>query len=217
MILNKKLALSFLILSLVSSSLSVIPAFAVTPTPPLTKAERQQLNLQQQMDRIRTAANHEIDVRVTSLNDKIAKVKVLKNLSDAQKTDFTSQFQSRIDALTALKTKIGGDTDLITLKADRKSITADYRIFAIFEPRLMIDAQADTIITRANTLLSKTTKTDAQTKLHDAITQANAAIDKVAGLTPASYPATQILKDARALLKTANTDIAAARKIINTK
>jgi hypothetical protein len=170
-----------------------------------------------QITRIKTQSDKAIDNRITSLNTRIAKINALKKISDSQKSDFASQFQSRITDLTNLKAKIDADTDLNTIKADYKSIFTDNRIFAIFEPKMNIMAQADNIIGRANTQLTKTTDANVQAKLNDAITQANAAIAKVSGLTPQNYPAKDILTSARSLIKLALADLNTARPLTKKK
>ena len=170
-----------------------------------------------QIVNFKNRADKAIADRITSLNQRITKINALKNLTASQKSGFVSQFQSRIDALNALKTKIDSESDSATLKADYESIFSDYRIFAIFEPEMNIMVQADTTVARANVLLAKTSNANAQAKLNDAVTQANSAVSTVSALTPANYPATQIFVSARAFLKAANADIASARQLMNQK
>ena len=163
-----------------------------------------------QLTHLKTQGDKAIATRVTSLNAKITKINALKNLSDTQKSSFISQFQTRINTLNSLKIKLDADTDPVVAKADYQSIFTDNRIFAIFEPQMNIMMQADSLIARANVLLAKTTDTTKQAKLNDAIAQANAAINAVASLTPANYPATSTFTTARGYLKLAQADIKAA-------
>ena len=165
-----------------------------------------------QITKIKVQGDKAISERITSLNSRIAKITALKNLTTSQKSDFASQFQSRISALTSLKAKINSDTDLATIKIDYQSIFNDNRIFAIFEPKMNIMIQADTIIAKANVLLAKTTDPTVKAKLNNVITQATAAITKVSSLTPTNYPAASILTDAKKLIKLAQTDLNSIKK-----
>ncbi len=187
------------------------------------------------MAAMRTRDNTEIGNRVTTLNDLLSRIESMARLSDAEKSNFTSEIQSEISDLTSLQSNIGTDTSTTSLGSDSKSITQAYRIYALVVPQGSITAAADrinTIVTSFGTLETKlqTRITAAQTagddisaetsaladftaKVSDAGTQAAAASSEVANLQPdngvetvlASNDAT--LKDAHSKIQMATNDL----------
>ncbi|MDD4989244.1 MAG: hypothetical protein PHV42_02360 [Candidatus Pacebacteria bacterium] len=182
----------------------------------------------------------EIDRRIDALNKLNDRIQSAKRVSDAGKSDISLEVQAQITDLTTLRAKIAADTDEATLRADLKSITASHRIFALVMPQAAITAAAFRIETIANDLKTIETKlqtriTAAQTagkdvtvlnatlnritaELADALTQAQAAKDKVASLKPDNGDKTTAdanraaLLAARADIKVGTTDLQSARK-----
>lgn len=180
-----------------------------------------------------------IEKRIQSLTDLETRVSDMKHVSDSDKTSLTTSIKVQLDAMNTLKTKIDSDTDKTTLKNDAKSITENYRIFALVEPKTRITAAADKALelgtsftTLAGKLQAKITAAstagnnvtsinanlvDMNAKVADATTQANAAIALVVNLAPdngnAAVAASNktTLMNARADLKKANDDLKAAR------
>lgn len=191
-----------------------------------------------------THADQEIDRRSTALNDLVARVNAMERVTPAFKTSLTANIQTQLTALVALKAKIDADTDATVLKADIKSITDSYRIFALVIPQSRIAAAADrevTIITMMNTLGAKlqariqaqqssganvstllAALTDMSAKLTDANTQAQAAVSVSATLTPDEGDKTKMdantaaLKTGRSDIQAAQKDLVAARKDVTT-
>ncbi len=186
--------------------------------------------------------DQEIDRRVKGLMELQSKVQGMKRITDAQKTTITAAIQAQITTLTTLKTKIDADADADSIKADVKSITDSYRIYALIMPQIQILTAADRIATTADVVTGlgvklqttiaslqaqgkdvttlQTSLTDLTAKAEDARVQANAAVAVVAVLVPdngdkAKMTAnTAALKDARTKIKAGNQDIVAARKDI---
>lgn len=232
---QKIIATVTLVVSLISfSAMNAIPVWAVTKTTPVATAAMAN-KAAARLASVRANADKEIDRRVAVLNKLVTKLGVLKRVTDAQKATLTAQVQSEISNLMALKAKIDADTDLTTLKADKKSIVDSYRVFLLFVPQVTITAHADRILnvaTALQTLADKlSTRIDAaktagknvtaasakladmNAKIADAITQANNAITAVGGLTPSGYPGNKgTLSDARKMLATARTDLRMARQ-----
>lgn len=199
-----------------------------------------QANADVRMTKGKDRAHEEIQRRVTALQELTTHVSAMVRVSDEVKTSVGATLATQIAALTALDAKIAADTDIDTLKADIKSITGGYRIFALVMPRGRIAAASDRIksITASLTTLSGKLTTriaaaqtegknvsalaslsaDMATKTADANVQADAAVTLIAGLMPdngdkAKMSANQqALKDARAKIKAAQTDVQAARK-----
>ncbi len=113
----------------------------------------------------------------------------------------------------ARQTKIQNDTDAQTLTTDKQSIVKSYRVYALFMPKIRIIAHADRILEVANEMKAKTTSTDALSKIADAQTQAQNAINAVSPLTPDGYPGNKTTLDsARGMLRTALADLKTARQ-----
>jgi hypothetical protein len=186
------------------------------------------------INRAQTNADREIDRRVNSLEKLISHINGMKKISADQKATLVSQVQAEIDSLKALKTKIDSDTDVATLKADKKSIVDAYRVFVVFMPKVQIMANGDKIIELADQMTTgleakvqlkineasasgkdvttaNAKMADGQAKLADAKTQAQNAINMVASLDPAGYPGNKAtLQQARNLLQTARKDLVTA-------
>lgn len=185
-------------------------------------------------------ADKMINGRINSLNNLLTKIQSTKNISDADKAMIASTTQNEIATMTALKSKIDADTSTTTIRADLKSITADYRVYALVEPQIRILAAADKInqisslmtatesklqtritalqsagkdVTSLNSMIS-----DMTAKITDAGTQASAAVSKTATLVPDQGNKTiadanlAALKIARADIKTGNSDLQTAKK-----
>jgi len=221
----------FLLLFLLISNTQF--AYAQTPTTVVANPSSSNAN---KIAHLQARANKEIDRRVNSLQNKlIPRIKNMKRLTADQKSSLTSQVQTEITSLNNLKTKIAGDTDLATLKADVRSIVTSYRVFALFIPQISLLSAADrtlTITDKINTLATKlqtrmqtaqnkgndvsslqTKLTDMQNKISDAKTQANNIINAVIPLTPGGYPGnTSTLQSARTMLQTAHQDVVTARQ-----
>ena len=189
----------------------------------------------QRMANLVQRANTEINRRLVALNNLTSKVSSLQKVSDGQKTAFVSEIQSNVTDLTTIKTRIDGDTDLETLKTDVQSIVDNYRIFALYIPKIHLLAGADVASDIAGSLGSLTIKlqnkiatdkdagkdvsslqaslTDMQNKISDASNQAANITDSVIQLIPSGYPGNSVnLSSARDMLKTARSDIQAARQ-----
>ena len=195
---------------------------------------------QQNISTIITRSDKEITQRITALNNLVTRIGAMKNVSNTEKTSLTSQLQTQINDLTALKTKIDSDTDVTTLQADMKSITGDYRTYLLIIPQGQIIAASDRLNTIASDLSAVATKlstrinaaqtggnnmaslqstlTDMQNKTSDAETQAQSAIDIVSSLIPdggdqtKAQANTAALKQSRADIKTGTEDVQAANK-----
>lgn len=192
-------------------------------------------------ENLRTRAATEIQRRTTALQELLTRVGMLKHVPDANKTSYSTQIQSQISALAALKNKIDADTDTATLKTDVQSIVTSYRIFAVFVPQIRILAAADTISDVSDNLSSvwsrlqtritsakasgidtsswETLLSDMQAKVTDAKTNASEVVTEVSALTPEGYPGNKTtLEDARKKLQTAQLSLKTAaqdgRKII---
>jgi hypothetical protein len=190
-------------------------------------------------EKLRGIGIREIDRRVAALNALVTRVGDLKRLNADAKASVTTSLTNQAQALTALKAKIQADTDEETLKADVKSVTEAYRVFALVMPQGRIVIMADTEVYVADALLTVGAKLDARikaaaaagkdvtalnamltdlgAKASDAKVQAQAAIELIANLQPDQGDKAKMeannkaLADARAKLKVGHEDLKAAR------
>jgi len=187
------------------------------------------------LSKIIARADQEIVRRVQALATVATRIQDMKKISDTDKTAYASEIQNEQDDLSNLKAKIDTDTDVTVLRADVKSITSSYRIFALVIPQMHILAAADRIATVFDSLISIGTKlqtristnttteltklmNDYNVKLADAKAKADLAKSGVLSLKPDNGDANGMkanasaLKAARENLKTAEKDIKDARK-----
>ncbi|MCL4366318.1 hypothetical protein M1437_03770 [Patescibacteria group bacterium] len=97
-------------------------------------AQRQEQNL----DNLKKRADKMINNRVSSLNKLLQRIQNDKRLSTDEKTSLSGDVQANITGLTQLKAKIDADTDITTVRADTRSIITNFRIHAIFEPKIRL-------------------------------------------------------------------------------
>lgn len=200
-------------------------------------------NQAQKMTAIQSRDYKMIDQRITGLNKLLARIQEMRNVSDSQKTNITSVIQGLVTEMTALKGKIGTDVSTTTLKTDSQSIMQAYRIYALVEPQLSIIAAADrtqTVIgaisvvgnkvqarlnndsVASSSPAVKTAMADLIAKLTDANIQSQAAANDVLVLVPDNGDKTKfqsnltVLKAARTKIQTAQKDIVAVRKDLQT-
>lgn len=81
-------------------------------------------------------ADQMIAVRLSALSQLSTRVQNDKRLSSDEKTALNTDIQSDISGLTALKAKIDSENDATAIRNDAKTIISDYKIFAIFEPKM---------------------------------------------------------------------------------
>ncbi len=226
-----------LILTLTGALILLTPgvALAQTASPvPTTEARgaAREAATQDRITLIKTKADAEIVRRIASINELITRIRGLKRLTDSDKANLVSMANSMIANLNTLKTKIDGDTDLTTLRADQKSIFDQYRIYMLFMPQLRIYVAADRINDTADLMSKVATKIqgringnatlqgtldDANAKIADAKVQAQNAINAIKGLTPdggndgIASSNKQALLSAKNFLMAATTDLQTAR------
>jgi hypothetical protein len=185
---------------------------------------------QNQLSNLKQRADNEINRRIEALNKLLNILSQSKKLSATNIASLTSQVQTNIDSLNALKIKIDADTDLTTLKADVKSIISNYYIFAFFLNYVHLNAAFDRATTTINNMTIVWTKlqtkiaeakskgqdvttlntllTDMQNKLKDEKSLIASAQGELTGLSSSGYPNNKsTLEDARSKLQTVYQDL----------
>lgn len=239
---KKKILVSALALSLLGG---VAPVQAVRPAADETQVEARTQAARQsgetdKLDALRDRAMQEVERRAAALEKTAARLKTMKRVSEEQKNALQSAIQSQLDALASLKDKILADADLSALRTDAQSIDNSYHLFALALPQSATIAAADRALSLADTMTVlgdkletriqeaetigknvaplKTALTEYRSKVADAKTRAQSAIDQVENLTPDQGDKTKMaanllaLKEARTQIQQAQQDFVAARK-----
>ena len=204
-------------------SLSVAtPALAQTTT---TAGSRRAAAQAAAMDTIKAKAKQAIDMRLTTLSSLGSLVSSAQHLSSANRSALIQQITNEKTGLTALETKIQGDTDLQTLTTDARSIVSAYRVYLLVEPKVhevvasdrmlaVVDA-FETVFGKIDNKVTadsdKALYADAKAKVADAKAQAQSVPGTVLDLMPLDYPGNRpSLLSARDALRTGRQDIATA-------
>jgi len=89
----------------------------------------------QRIERLKELGAMLIENRISLLNNLKTRIQNMNRLTDAEKTALILDIDTNIADLNTLKTKIAADTDLVTLKADVKSIFEKFRIYMVAAPK----------------------------------------------------------------------------------
>lgn len=223
----KNIAKAIVTLTLLASLLVAIPQIAGA-----TLAQDRQA---QRITNLKARGDQEINRRLVVLQHLNTKIDSLKHITSDQKASFKQQINQNISDLTTLKTKIDGDTDLLTLQTDVRSIVSSYRIFALFIPKIYLLASADRasevddLLTAISAKLQvrldqaanngknvtdlKERLADMNAKIADAKAKIQDLNNTVPPLTPDGYPGNKtVLQSARAELQTIRLDLVTARQ-----
>lgn len=191
-----------------------------------------------------TKSDKAVSARLSALADLNTKVQAMKNVSATEKANISTEVQTNVTGLTALKATVDSDTVLTKARTDADSAFTSFRIYALVIPQGYIEVSADRINTIASLISALSAKlqtrisaeqaagvnvTALQATLADigaqttsATAQASIAQSGVANLAPDQGNATvaasnkAALVSARADTKTATKDLVAARKDIQT-
>ena len=222
------------------ASLAMIFAFTASASAQSPSISSQVVTL----SRLITRGDTAIGNRITALNTLETRIQAMKNVSASEQQFLAATVQTNITNLTALKTKIDADTSVTTVRADIKTITANYRIYDLIIPQGYVVASADRVdtiggmmttlgtqlqtkITAAqaagkNVTTLQSALSDMTTQVANAESQAQTAQSGVISLVPDQGSATvaasnkAALVAARANIKTATANLKTAREDIQT-
>jgi len=144
-----------------------VPVKALQATGTLNKEARVEARATGTQDLLATIIQRGdtmIAERLTSLSKLLDRVNGDKRLSDADKASTTSDINSTVAALNALKTKIDADTTADTARTDVKSIVGSYHIYIYYEPKTRL------LVVLNNLLTETATVTALQTKVQGVVT-----------------------------------------------
>ncbi len=227
-------------LAILSIFLMAVPLASAETRTNISAEAKATVKIAEQRTKIIERADKEIDRRIEALNKLSKRISEMEKVSDEQKASTNAMVQGEVASLTALKAKIHADTDPAVLKADVRSITASYRIFALIIQQWHILATADKITSVADSMTALSVKLqtridsakaegkdtvavqasleDMKEKIAEAKTLAESARTKVASLVPDGGDKTKMtanmeaLKSARADIQKAHQDLKVARE-----
>jgi hypothetical protein len=188
---------------------------------------------------VKAKAAAAISVRLRALNAAMSAVNANRFISSTDKTTLLATLNGDLSGLSALGTKIQGDTTVAQATSDYKTIFLGYRVFALALPQVRFAAACDDItdavLPRLNDAQSKLQAllsgkdsgkdTPAvQAAMSDLAGQISAATSATSGLsagvlalTPAQYDANHaILSGPKATLVGARADVHKARQDVAT-
>jgi chromosome segregation ATPase len=157
----KKITLITTILVLLNIVPMLNKTWAITPARVTQIAQRMTIAPTKQaseLTAIQKSADTMISVRITTLNNLLSRIQNDTRLSADDKTTLTTNINTMISNLQALKTKIDADTDVTTARADRKTIVTSYHIYVTFEPQIRLLITIDNLSTTSATVSSLVTK-----------------------------------------------------------
>lgn len=96
--------------------------------------------------RLKDRGNTEIDRRKATLATLLGVVGDSRRLSETNRSALASEIQTDDSSLTSLRAKIGGDSDLATLRADVLDIVTVYRVYVLLEPKVHLVRAADALL-----------------------------------------------------------------------
>ena len=208
----------------------------LTPTPPQT-AEWQA----QKTEIAKVRAELEIDRRITTLNNLIAKIDSSKKLSLEQKAQLNNEIAAQISHLSSLNERIKDQTNFQALVADINILSDSYKGYAVVVPKVSIAVIADkinvlidTFTVIADKLAEKTEQLEKLKKnvasvqktlghmlyvLGDTANKAEIALVSVLPLSSESLKSKSVLLDAKSKVqisrKNLQSSIKDARNILN--
>lgn len=186
-----------------------------------------------QLGKTQTRAMEFIDNRIDNLTKLTGRIQEDKKMSENDKTQLNKEVQDEVTGLTNLKTKIQNDGILADLRTDAKKIVSDYKVYAIFEPKIRllivinnlqeISSNTGTSAARIQTAIDKlkaegqnvlnlqTLLADVNKNLDDINTRLTTDKTTVLGLTPTSINARIVFTTTRKDLAAVRTDFAKIR------
>ena len=224
---------------------ALLAGFAFTASAQTVGASTTLTTSQQStLQTIITRSNTEIAQRITSLNALAARIASFKNEPASEVQSIASEVQTTIATLNGIQAKVDADTTLASARADEATIFGNVRVYALVIPQGYEIASSDRIttivglmnaiqvklqprITAAqnsglNVAAMQAAMTDMTAKMNDATSQASAIQSGVSGLVPDQGNKTILASNTAALVaahanvKTATSDLLAARQDIRT-
>jgi hypothetical protein len=95
------------------------------------------------LDAAKQVATARIDGRLATLKALTTAVGAAKHLTAAHRTTLTTLLQGDQSGLTALRTKVSGETTVAGVRTDAQRMVDDYRIYLLVGPKVRLSVAAD--------------------------------------------------------------------------
>ncbi|MFB9179149.1 hypothetical protein ACFFX1_13505 [Dactylosporangium sucinum] len=161
------------------------------------------------LDAAKRAVADRIDKRLDALEQYAGTIGTAKHLDAAHRDSLTKLVADSRSGLTALKTKVAGETTAAAVKADAHSMVNDYRVFMLTGPKVRLSIAVDTELAAVELLRRKPGADQAEL---DAVAQSLAGkVDTLLAIRPgpdaaairnAVQPVRAAAKSAHATLRT---------------
>ncbi|MET7399854.1 hypothetical protein ABZS66_40855 [Dactylosporangium sp. NPDC005572] len=163
------------------------------------------------LDAAKRAVADRIDKRLEALDRFTATIGKAKHLDAGHRDTLTKLITDSRSGLTALKTKVAGETTAAAVKADAQSMVDDYRVFMLTGPKVRLSIAIDTELAAVELLRNKPGAD--QAKL-DAVAQSLAGkVDALLAIQPGPDGAAirNSVQPIRAAAKSARTTLKSLR------
>ncbi|AEV89097.1 hypothetical protein ACWT_8088 [Actinoplanes sp. SE50] len=114
------------------------------------------------LDVVKKAVAARIDKRLDALRKDAAALGGAKHLQAAHKQALQQLIDGQSAGLTALKSKVEGETTAAGLKADARSMVVDYRVFMLTGPKVRLSVAIDAELAAADRLHDRPGADDAK-------------------------------------------------------
>lgn len=121
-------------------------------------AVNKQKSQEQRLQTIKKRADKMIEDRLSEANKLLMLIGQNQKLSTDEKTSLSKEIQAVIAGLNLLKTKVDADTNVSDALADAKQIIANYKIFAMFVPKIRLTITIDNLQALAGKLQDLSSK-----------------------------------------------------------
>jgi hypothetical protein len=146
---NRVVRTSIIATAVLATALGVAgPALAATGTGTAPKAGKS-------LDVVKKAVTARIDLRLAALKKDSVTLAQAKQVQSAHRATLSSLISSQTSSLTALRTKVGGETTNAAVKADAQAMVDDFRVFILTGPKVRLTAAIDTELVAAGKLGTK--------------------------------------------------------------
>lgn len=116
--------------------IGVSPAFARNNVE--NQASRAAAKQENNLDNLKKRADKMINNRVNELNRLLSRIQADKKLSADEKVSLSANVTATINELMRLKAKIDAGNDLATARLDAKQVITNFKINAIFVPKIRL-------------------------------------------------------------------------------
>jgi hypothetical protein len=191
---------------------------------PTSEESSFRLDRQTKLQNVIKVGVNSINVRINSLNALKKQNNALKTINNNQKVQLNTMIDEQITALNAWSKKMQADTTLEAAKADYRKIFTDFRIYAVFIPKIKLlislyveenylSKYYDVLVPRIQADVAgaahkcgyvprQAVLNETRTLAYSALNKINETRAKVNNIVPADYPSTY-----KAEINFANNDI----------